>query len=416
MDGICLKKIKVAGGLVEYSFTTSGVLVPYFSSNKLFIEYQENMENVPDSILVAPFVASILPLMWVTNTVMWVEEIDASFYNAMNRVKDAYQRLYSHYFLQGNLIPARFVVNTLNVQKDALLLYSGGLDANCTYVRINKLKPLLFNVQGWYKDLLQTDKAADADIKAVSEFAQKEGCDYSFAKSNFALVVKETVFQKNIRPKFHDSWWHGFQHSMAFISIAIPIAYMHGINNIYIASSVPMGEFCMCASHVTTDSEFRFADKGKCIHDASELVRQDKVRTVVEYQQKFRKQFPLRVCSFHEDNCCECEKCFRTVLGLTAEGADVRDFGFKINNTLKEHWSEVMYRRSGIMSFRSEKVLHWPYIKDRMKENYCKMNREQQEFVDWFLNFDFQKAQKESRRRYYKQNFFSILKRKLKMK
>ena len=412
MDGVLLKQISVSGGLVKYDFEVTGVLCHYFSTNVMYIQYDESVEGIPDSILAVPFVASILPLMWVTNTVMWVKELDRGFYDSLHKVRDAYQRLYSHYPLKGNIIPANLVDNKLKVNRDALLLFSGGLDANSTYVRHHDKKPLLFNIQGWYKDLSIEDKAADADIRDVGVFAAKENLDFTYAKSNFAVVVKENVWQKEIRPKFGDSWWHGFQHSMAFISIAIPIAYKHGIQNIYIASSVPMGEFCMCASHVTTDSEFRYADVGRCVHDGSELVRQDKVRVVVDYQRKSGKPYPMRVCSFNDRNCCECEKCFRTVLGLVAEAADLKDFGFYLNKPLKEHWYDVMSRRSGLMSFKSERVLHWPYIIPRMKENYDKMTQEQKEFVDWFLTFDFAKMQKESRMRYYKQNFFSILKRK----
>lgn len=121
----------------------------------------------------------------------------------------------------------------------------------------------------------------------------------------------------------------------------------------------------------------------------------------------------MRVCSFNDHNCCECEKCFRTVLGLVAEAVDIRNFGFYTDKSLKEHWAEVMYRRSGLMSFKSERVLHWPYIISRMKENYAKMNQEQKDFVDWFLSFDFKKAQEIGRFHYYRRNFFSILKRKL---
>lgn len=413
MDGVILKEIKVTGNHVDYHFEATGILKPYFTTNTLFIEYQEDMSSVPLSILTIPFVACIIPLMWVTNTVMWVKEIDSTFYNAVLRIHDAYQRLYSHFPLKGNIIPANFIENKLEVKSDSLLLFSGGLDANCSYVRIRNTKPLLFNIQGWYKKLTDIDNAADADIRDVNTFATSEGLDSTFAKSNFAVLVREDLWSKNIRPKFGDSWWHGFNHSMAFISIAIPLAWNHGIPNIYIASSVPMGEYCMCASHVTTDSEFRYAILGRCIHDASELVRQDKVRTVVEYQKITGKPYPMRVCSFNDHNCCECEKCFRTVLGLVAEAVDIRNFGFYTDKSLKEHWAEVMYRRSGLMSFKSERVLHWPYIISRMKENYAKMNQEQKDFVDWFLSFDFKKAKREGLLRYYRQNFFSILKRKL---
>ena len=125
------------------------------------------------------------------------------------------------------------------------------------------------------------------------------------------------------------------------------------------------------------------------------------------------KPYPIRVCSFNDHNCCECEKCFRTILGIVAEGSEVKDFGFNLDGTLKNHWNEVIYRRGGLMGFKNERISHWPHIIKRMKANYDKMTQEQKEFVDWFLTFDFDKAQKKSRRQYYRQNFFSILKRKL---
>lgn len=413
MDGVLLKKISVTGSHVEYKFKVTGILIPYFTTDTLFIDYAEDVSMVPESILVAPFVASILPLMWVTNTVMWVEEIDYSFYRSIHHVRDAYQRLYSHYPLLGNIIAARLVENQLDSKRDALLLFSGGLDANCSYVRIREQNPILFNIQGWFKQLTDINGAADADIRDCGDFAKREGRDFSFAKSNFAVLISESLWTKNIRPKFGDSWWHGFQHSMAFITIAMPLAFKHGIKNIYIASSVPMGEFCMCASHVTTDSEFRYAGIGKCVHDGSELVRQSKIQVVVDYQRNTGKPYPMRVCSFNDHNCCECEKCFRTVLGLVAEAVNLADFGFYFEKPLKEHWEDVMYRKAGLMSFRSEKVLHWPYIIPRMKVNYDRMTKEQQEFVDWFLTFDFDEAVKKGRLRYYRQNLWSILKRKL---
>jgi len=413
MDGIVLKEIAVNKEKVEYHFTVTGKLKPYFSTTTLYVDYEEDMSAVPSSILAIPFVSSILPLMWVTDTVMWVTELDQTFYDAMLKIRDAYQRLYNHYPLKGNLVVARFKNNSFVPERESMLLFSGGLDASTSYVRIRETNPLLFNIQGWYKNREMVDVAADADIRDITAFAKSENREFTFAKSNFAVVVIEELFRKAIRPKFGDSWWHGFQHSMAFISISIPLAYLRKIKTIYIASSVPMGEYCMCASHVTTDSEFKFATVGNCVHDGSELSRQDKVHTVVGYQKSLGKPYFMRVCSFNDHNCCECEKCFRTVLGIVAEAANVEDFNFFHKGTLKQHWEDVIYRKGGLMSFRSEKVLHWPYIKERMKENYDQMTPEQKEFVDWFFTFDFDKAQKESLRRYYRSNFFSILKRKL---
>lgn len=380
----------------------------------MFIDYQEDVSDVPESILVIPFVSCIIPLMWTTNTVMWVEEIDQTFYDALWRLRDAYQRLYTDYPLLGNLMPARFVENKLDVKKEAMLLFSGGIDANVTYRRIQDKRPLLFNIQGWYAQRTDASRAADADIRDITTFAGQEGCDFTYAKSNFARLVNFDLFDRKIKPKLGDSWWHGLLHPMAFISIAIPLAYKRGIKNIYIANSFPMGVFELCASQTTTDSEFRFAEKGRCIHDGAELTRQDKVHVIVTYSQKSRKPYPLRVCSFNDINCCECDKCFRTVLELVAEAVDVKDYGFSHERPLKAHWEDAIYRRARFFALDYEEKIFWPDTKAKMKENYDKMTDEQREFVDWFLSFDFHKAKRDNIRRYYRQHFFHIYGHKLK--
>ena len=63
---------------------------------------------------------------------------------------------------------------------------------------------------------------------------------------------------------------------MSFISIAMPLAYIYGAKNIYIASSFAIGNPGKCASYATTDIEFKFATDGGCIHDAFDMSRQKK--------------------------------------------------------------------------------------------------------------------------------------------
>ena len=45
--------------------------------------------------------------------------------------------------------------------------------------------------------------------------------------------------------------------------------------------------------------------------------------------------------------------------------------------------------------------------------NDFNLDIQDKEFVDWFMNFDFDKAKRQGLMRYYRKNFFSILKRKL---
>lgn len=411
MDGIILRELIVDKNRVEYHFEARGIIKEYFTTDVFFIDYESDMTNIPKSIMTIPFVASIIPLMWLTNTVMWIEEIDRTFYESVFRIQAAYQRIYYNYELRGNLVPAKMIENSYEPERESLLLFSGGIDANTTYVRIIEQNPLLFNIQGWYKRRNDINEAADTEIRDIKAFAKREGLDFTFAQSNFAVLINNAVFNKRIRKKLGDSWWHGFQHSMSFISIAIPLAYQLKVAKIYIASSVPMGEYVKCASYVTTDGEFRFASEGKCIHDGSELTRQDKVHTLVSYVNQREQDYPIRVCSFNTYNCCACDKCFRTILGITAEGGDIKRYGFYIDGSVREHFEAIMEDRAQTFNIRGESQLHWPAIKRRMKENY--ENIKDKEFVDWFMNYDFEDARKKALKSYYRKNFFEIFKRKL---
>lgn len=414
MKDLILKDINVCGGKIEYTFDVSDELSPYFNTNKMFIEYDRNMEEMPKSILTIPFVSSLLALMWLCDGTMWVEEIDRTFYDCILRLKAAYQDLYPHFELKGKLVPAKTIYNTYEPDKECLLLFSGGIDAHTSYIRNRESSPVLCNIQGWYKNISDENKVADADKKDIKQFAEAQNTAFEFVKSNFAILINVNTFNKNIAKKLGDSWWHAFQHSMSFIAIAIPLAYQLKIKNIYIASSFSLGSIGKCASYATTDIEFKFAKYGGCIHDGFELTRQDKIRLLVEYQKRNVTDYPIRVCSFNDKNCCKCEKCFRTILGITAENGDIEKFGFHINEPLKKHFENVMAERLHNYGVNGESTKHWPFIKQRMQENYEQL--QEKEFVDWFMNYDFQGERKKALIRYYKNNFLKIVKRKISVK
>lgn len=416
MDGVVLRQVNVNKNYVEYKFEARGKLKSYFTTDTMFIEYNTDISQIPVSILTIPFVASILPLMWLTDTVLWVEEIDRTFYDATYRIKEAYQNLYNYYPLKGNFISARYAENTYDIKRESLILFSGGMDAHTTYIRHIDTNPILCNIQGWYKSLDDTDKAADADFRDISKFAEIEGRQFEFVKSNFAVIVNAKWFDKHITKKLGDTWWHGFNHSMGFISIAIPLAYKFGVHNVYIASSVPMGEYVHCASYVSTDGEFKFAQYGGCVHDGSELTRQDKAHVIVEHVKKLDRDYPIRVCSFNDKNCCSCDKCMRSVLGITAEGGDVRKFGFDIEEPLKDFYEKEMETNMVLHRVEGEGSLHWPAIRQRMKDNYDLLNDEQKEFVDWFMTYDFMGKRKKAIWEYRIKNFFKIIANRIKNK
>ncbi|MDK3224165.1 peptidase, partial [Clostridium perfringens] len=114
-DGyIKLDKIKKTKNRVDYFFSVSDSLKKFINNNNMFIEYDYYIEDIPNSILVIPFIANILPLIWVVNGILWVEEVDENYYRSLFRIRSAYQDMYQNCDLKGNIITARIVKNEYN--------------------------------------------------------------------------------------------------------------------------------------------------------------------------------------------------------------------------------------------------------------------------------------------------------------
>lgn len=413
MDNIILEHISVDTNTVYYKFSVSGALGSYFTTDTLVLKYGYDMADIPPSILSIPFISCLIAITWLTDSVMWVQETDRTFYRSVRNLKNAYQELYPDYKFGGRFVSARLTDNKLSEfdKAKALLLFSGGVDAHTTYIRNIDKHPLLCNIQGWYEDIDSYNAAAEADIRDIGSFATQNGLSSTFIKSNFATIIDQKHFRKHIARRLGDSWWHGFQHSMAFISIAIPIAYKFNIPEILIASSFTIGDSRVCASYATTDIEFQFAESGRTIHDGFELTRQDKIKILVEHQKISGKPYPIRVCSFNDHNCCRCEKCFRTIAGIVAENGDIKQFDFNIDEPLDKFFADVMRKNIALFGVKNESITHWPHIRKRMKDNYEFLI--DKSFADWFLHYDFVTNKRKAVMKYYFKNFFSILKRKL---
>lgn len=408
---IILHDICVTGNLVEYFFEVTGSAQQYFNGKVFFCEYDEPMDDVPKSILSIPFVGSLVALAWLNNWGLWVDELDRTYYDSLKWVKWAYQEMYDKVNLSGRLIPSKFIDNAITYTHKKILLFGGGIDAHASFIRHYDDISHIINIQGWFSTLQSIDEGANADKAHCQVVANENKKSFKYVRSNFACIVKNSLINKKFKKVLKDEWWHAFLHAMAFISITIPIAYKLNISNILIGSSLTVGANYTCASYITTDSEFKYARNGMTIHDAFELSRQQKASIIVAFQKHANRVYPLKVCSFNDCNCCACEKCFRSIIEIVAEGGNPLDFGFNIHDSLKEHWQRVIDNRLALWAVESENEKYWRESASAMRQNYDKII--DKEFVDWFLTYDFIGQKKKKLYEYYRTNFFSILKRKL---
>ena len=409
MEGIIIKNVACKGNRLDIDFSVSAGLEKYFlPEHHFFAEYTCDISDVPESVLVVPLLSNLMQFSWLVDCVVWVNEVDRAFYDAIPKIKYAFQEMYPDYPFRGTLIPAKVIDNTYVPEKKAITLFTGGIDATTTFLRILDQKPILLNTNGWFANEIVEDPVYTADLNAITAIADANDVQSCFVRSNFARFLRAEEINKRIRKPLRNSWWRGFQHSLAFLGCAAVAGYHHRVETLYIGSSHTFGEYATIVSDPRIDNCFRTASM-HTVHDGYELSRQDKVRYILEKQKETNAKVQLRVCSFNTHNCCNCEKCFRTMLAIMAEGGRVETLGFELPDTFMNCLKSFL--KTQITELDPVHLLFWIDILKRMEENYDTL--QDKEVYHFLKDFDFAKARKEFLWNYYTKNFWKILKRKL---
>ncbi|MDE5558716.1 MAG: hypothetical protein K2J32_13700 [Ruminococcus sp.] len=330
--------------------------------------FDEEISEVPIGILMIPFVSELLPLIWILDAELIINEIDQSFYESISEFKKGYMRMYPDIDFKGTLTPGRVVANAHSTERKAVL-FSGGVDAFTTLISHIDEKPDLITLWGADVDFGNEDGWKEVK-KQVKETANNFSLHYHIVRTNFRKLidpVKMRAYMDTINPKYE--WWHDFQHGIGIISHAAPLAYQLGIGTVYIASSFTAADgHYTCASDPTIDNHVKFGS-ANVVHDGYDLNRQMKIHKLCEFSDYFSSNVPIRVCwkSTGGRNCCHCEKCYRTMMGILAEGKDPKKLGFDLYNqeNRKHMLRSLRYNLIAKHHFR-----RYRYIRDALRSNY----------------------------------------------
>lgn len=410
MDYIIIREITNNGNRLDIYFDITPGLEKYFSKkHHFFAEFSCDISDVPKSILVLPILGNLLQLSWIVNCAVWVDEIDSVFYHQIPFIKNAFREMYPKYKFGGTLIPARIIDNFYESECKAVLLFTGGVDATTTFFRIQKEMPILLNTNGWYIEDLCNDSVFDADKCYIDEFASKFNVIAHYVRSNFATFIRSSVIDREFGKTLKNSWWHGFQHSIAFLTCAAVVGYHYKTEKLFIGSSLTFGQTITNVSDPRIDNEIKCCSM-HTVHDAYELSRTDKIKFLIQKQSEYNILIPLRVCSFRATNCCACEKCFRTMLAIVAEGGSISKFGFHLNDSILN--SLKFFLDNNVNEVYPSKMPHWSAIISRMREN-CDV-LQCPEVLEFLEQYNFKREKNLFLYRYYSHNFFNIIVRKAK--
>lgn len=383
MNKLIVKDVVITKKKIEITYDVSGDWSRLFRPDtKFFVEYACDILDVPESVAVITFLGSILPISWVYDSEIILDEIDKTFYECLPNVLQGYKKMYPNVNFGGKLTVGKIVENTVKADK-SVCLFSGGVDAFNTLLSHYLEKPGLVTIWGAdvAYDNLDGWKAVNDHIKLTSE---QFGLSHEIIRSNLRKIYDYRIDSELIKIS-GDRLWHGFQHSIGMLTLLAPLSYIQGINKVYIASTYTVslwGKYT-CASDPVIDNEVKYVSC--CVyHDGYEYTRQDKIRNICEFSKEHNMSIPLRVCWESTDgkNCCHCEKCCRTILGLYAQKANPENFGFDFKG---KTFSEII---KPLKNYKIE-LSYYYGIQKALRQNYNIKNVDKS--IRWFYRLDLSK-------------------------
>ncbi|MHB8131492.1 MAG: hypothetical protein ACYDEX_21125, partial [Mobilitalea sp.] len=300
MDKIVIKDVVVIANRLECTYTVEGEWKKYFeSTDSFFAEYSKQIDRVPKSIAIIPFLCNILPVAWIFDAEIILEDIDKDFFESIEEFKRGYVNMYPGLSFKGRITPKKVVDNRQEDLNKTAAFFSGGVDAYNTLISHIDEEPILVTL--WGADIAFENKEGwnlvDNYIRSIAENSK---LDYISIKTSFRRFLNEGALSEYVIKRTGNSWWYGYQHGIGLIGHVAPLAYQYKIKTTYIASSLTMEDNTTCASDPTIDNFVKFCGN-QVIHDGYEYSRQHKVNRIGEYVKRTQTPIQLRVCWESED-------------------------------------------------------------------------------------------------------------------
>lgn len=368
---------------IEIKFNVEGRIKKYFREKLFFSEYSEDIENIPEGIAIIPFLGDILPLVWMTDSELVINELDKSYYECLSKVKEAYSNMYYGVDFLGKIIVKKVVENSYIPNKKVCQLFSGGVDSVATYINIRNEIPELVTI--WGDDIdVENSLGWEKVEKTVKEFGKNNNNKNILIKSNFRKIYSSHRLTKDFIQKIKIDWWLGIQHGIALLSLVAPYIYKNKIKTIYIPGSYNINDKDVrCASYPTIDENIKYGSVN-IVHEGFEYTRQDKIKKIAEHLKEVNdNDMKLRVCweGDNGSNCNHCEKCLGTIIGLYLVGIDPNKVGFNIE---KEKIITIIKDKEII--FDKEDWLSIQYFLKKNKEVFIK-----EKWINWLIELDIEK-------------------------
>ena len=372
---IKIDSIETKNNTLKICFSYDGEIAKFVEKgNDFVIDYDFNIEDIPKSILVIPFLNLWLPVASITNAKLIVDEIDKDFYYKIKDIYKPFNKMYKSkpkLFNKKSIIFNKLVKNVFE-QNNYSMFFSGGVDSLNTLCQNIDTNPLLIMIH--CSDIWIDDddgwNTAKENIKKISNLFDKE---YTCLRSNFRRTINELELNRWYEEKLGDNWWHGVEHGLALLGHTAPIIYHFGIKEHFIPSTLsPRDKNPKCGSYPTIDEKY-CVGKSHTSHDGFKFSRLEKVRNIVNYSKNNNITPTFRTCYIERKgklNCNSCEKCYRTMMELASLGEDPNKYGYKFDKSTINRIKTFLFNQNFEHDYL--KLTYSEIIQEFKKNNYFK--------------------------------------------
>ncbi len=378
-------RIAAEGTTLECSVTPSASLRRFFTGEPFRAEYDVPIESVPDAILAIPVLAQVCPVAWAAGADVYVATVDRTFATALGEVEATLASLYP--FIEGGDLYARaFAEPTLEVGRgstDTGLLFTGGVDSTCSYVRHREEEPTLISIRGWTVTTDSSDDETWDRLRSrVSAFADERGLETAFVESNALSMLDHPMLLAHFKRYVDGGWYSSVGHGLGLLGLCAPLAAARGLSELYVAATHWEGVDLEWGSRPDIDDRVRWTGT-RSHHDAYELTRQERIDRIADYVRTEAPELPLQTCNVRiEDNCGRCEKCYRTAVGLRLSGLDPTDHGYP--REALDYDAIQRGLENGDWILGEDERYMWADIRDRVHETDPQSPAERA-FFEWLL-------------------------------
>lgn len=389
LNGIYLENTDI-GTKIVYDYNAPLSIQKYIkSSDPLFVEVPGDIGDVPEEVLVIPFVGVMLTVSMLLDIGIEVSSLDRTFYDSISKLQAIYQSMYpkAGLHLSVQVKSTRLCHYQSNGKK--ALFFTGGVDATSALIELSGENVELLNI--WGGDLRLTDSASHVELEHyLSSIQAVTGLEYHFIKTNAREMFEENalgdVCLKLLGRSKNHGWWASIAHILSMTTTVAPWAYKHKIGQHYIGSSYnPKETLTFDSNNKEFINSIRYSSAIFSIVD-EQVGRNEKIGKIVQYKEKSEVPIQLKVCWQRQAgvNCSNCEKCYRTIMSIIANHGDPNVFGFKVD-------SLVIQKIKKFLSTNLVSTAFWKPIQDMFLSDreYWESNSQ----MNWILTLKLNSAQ-----------------------